>query len=188
LETFTELKGFVDNPNYHEQRKQSLAKLDMDTIDAPIVDIVSNFANLSHCFTLQSCYGHFLYGLQKDLYNIDPLPVLDSIRTVEYRIAYIALCLENSHSGMWLFKSLERLPAIAPEHIQFGCAEWFWERQINSYTLQVQPKKHMTKDKVFLDYDEALYIEKVRGLFFDQLKKLLQEQLDRQSRQVKSIP
>ena len=180
METFVELRDFVDNHDYHQQRKQNLAKLDMNTIDLPIAEIISDFSELSYCFTLQSCYGHFVCERQKDLYNVEPLPVSDNIKTVKYRIAYIALCIENSNLGLELFKGLGRIPAIAPEYIQFGCAKWFWERQVNSYALQVEPKRHMTKDKITVDYDEALYIEKVRYQFFDQIKRLLNKQLKRE--------
>jgi hypothetical protein len=37
METFTESKPFVDNPFYREQRDKSLASLDINTIDAPIM-------------------------------------------------------------------------------------------------------------------------------------------------------
>ncbi len=43
------------------------------------------------------------------------------------------------------FHDLRQIPAIDPEYIQFGCAEWFWEAQVNSYALQVEPMRHMTK-------------------------------------------
>ena len=178
LETFTERKDFVDNPHYYEQRQKCLGNLDINSIDAPIVEIVSGFAELPYCFTLQSCYGHFLHSGQKNPYNIELLPITDnSITRVEYRIAYIALCIENSKLGRALFQDLREIPAIDPEYIQFGCAEWFWERQVNSYALQVEPKRHMTKDRATVDYQKALHIEKTRNEFFAELKKLLQKQL-----------
>ena len=179
METFTELRGLVDNPHYHEQRRRCLAKLDINTIDVPIAEIVSGFVNLPYCFSLQSCYGHFVLSSQQSPHNIEPLPMSDSITTVEYRIAYIALCIEDSNLGRALFHGLGQIPLIDPEYIQFGCAEWFWERQVNSYALQVEHRRHMTKDRVCVDYQEALHIEKVRNQFFVQLEKLLQEQQDR---------
>jgi hypothetical protein len=175
LETFTKLKPFIDNPHYREQRQRSLTMLDITTIDTPIVAIITGFTKLSYCFTLQSCYGHFVHSAQPESDDIEPLPLSDSITTVEYRIAYIALCIENSSLGRHLFQDLEQIPAIDPEYIQFGCAEWFWEQQVNSYALQVEPKRHMTKDKVRVGYQEALHIEKIRNQCFAQLEKLLQE-------------
>jgi hypothetical protein len=175
LETFTELKALVDNPHYQEQRQRSLLDLDLSMIDAPISGIIRSFSELPYCFPLQSCYGHFLYDGQDDSRNIEPLPVSGSIKTIEYRIAYIAICIENCAPGKTLLKRLERIPAIDPEYIQFGCAEWFWKKQINSYALQVEPKRHMIKDSAFVDHTEALHIEKIRNQFFAHLNELVQK-------------
>jgi len=95
LETFIELKELVENPHYQEQRKKSLAVLTNVMIDAPIIDLIKGFNELPYCFTLQSCYGHFLYKGQEDANNLDPLPITNTISTVEYRIAYIAFCIDN---------------------------------------------------------------------------------------------
>ena len=178
METFTALKEFVNNPNFHAERQNCLEKLDIKSIDAPIVEIVSGFAKLPYCFTLQSCYGHFLHGEQKDPYNCQPLPVSNTIKEVEYRIAYIALCIDNCNPGKLLFQALSEIPEIDPEYIQFGCAEWFWQKQVNSYALQVEPRRHMQKDKVWVDYQEALHLEKTRDQFFVRLRQLIKEQLE----------
>ena len=178
METFTDLKDFVDNPYFHDQRIKWLSKLDIGSIDTPIVELISGFVKLDYCFTFQSCYGHFLHNSQKNPYNIEPLPISNGISNVEYKIAYIALCIENSKQGRTLFYELKEIPSIDPEYIQFGCAEWFWERQVNSYALQVEPKRHMMKDRLFVDYWEALHLEKVRNNFFNQLKKLVQDIID----------
>ncbi len=61
METLTKLKKFVHNPHYNEQRQVCLEKLDINTIDTPVVEIVTGFEKLPYCFTLQSCYGHFLH-------------------------------------------------------------------------------------------------------------------------------
>jgi len=99
LETFTESKDVVNNPDHKEQKRSSLAGLDLATIDRPIVEIIGGFNKLPYCFTLQSCYGHFLHKGQKDPYNIEPLPITSDIAALKYRIAYIAFCIENSRSG-----------------------------------------------------------------------------------------
>ena len=180
METFTTLRAFVDNLHYHKQRQEYLGKLDISTIDTPIVDIVSGLAELPYCFTLQSCYGHFLYKNQKNPTNTEPLPISDSISCIEYRIAYIALCIQNNNSGSRLFHELSEISSIDPDYIQFGCAEWFWERQVNSYALQVEPKRYMTLDKTPpIDYQEALHVQNVRNEFFGELRKLIQKSLDR---------
>jgi len=166
----------VENPHYQEQRRESLAGLSDDMIDAPIIDLINTFNKLPYCFTVQSCYGHFIYNNQKDPYNIEPLPVTDTVARVEYRIAYICLCIQNSALGSWLLEALNEITAIDPENIQFCCAEWFWKRQVNSYALQVEPDRFKHKDTAILDYREALHIEKIRNEFFVQLRKLLQKQ------------
>lgn len=177
METFTALKGFVENPHYHEQRAEALSRLDIGTIDAPIDKVIRGFSKLAYCFTLQSCYGHFLHKQQRDPQNVAPLPTDDNITTVEYRIAYIALCLENNDSGKKLFRDLGKIPIIDQDYIQFGCAEWFWKRQVNSYALQVEPKRYMNKDKVFISYQEALHIENIKNRFFDALTNIVQKRI-----------
>lgn len=174
LETYTGFKAFVDNPGYLEQRRKSLRGLDIDTIDAPIVDIIRDIVKLPYCFTLQSCYGHFLYTGRKDTRNMEPLPISGSIKRIEYRIAYIAVCIQNSDMGKALRDDLSDIPAIDPAYIQFGCAAWFWETHPNSYVLQVEPERYKTKDRVFVNYEEALHIEKTRNEFFGALKRLIQ--------------
>jgi len=173
LETFTNAKKMVLNTSFTRQRTAYLANLDLITIDAPIVDIIRSFSELPYCFTLQSCYGHFLVGEQQDIHNLEPLPVLDGNTSVEYRLAYIALCVENSDKGRELLEELSKIPLSDPDYIQFGSAEWFWERQINSYAVQVEPKRHMDKDKIFVDYAEALYLQEIRNQFFTEIRTLL---------------
>lgn len=173
METFTESRDFEENPHFAEQRKRSLQSLDLSTIDPPVVDIVVDFAKLQYCFTLQICSGHFLYEGQTNRFNFDPLPVNRGIQEVEYRIAYIALCIADTKQGRVLFDELGKVPSIDPEYIQFGSADWFWERQVNSYALQVEPKRLMFQDSIRVDYQEALHIENVRNDFFTAIRKLL---------------
>lgn len=177
METFTKPKEFVENPDYAKQRRQSLRELNLKEIDPPIVKIIQGLARLPHCFTLQSCYGHFLYDGMADDRNIAPLPESPIIESLEYRIAYLALCIEKSDAGTALFRDLARLTSIDPEYVQFGSAEWFWQRQINSYALQVEPKKLETEDRAVISYEEALHVEKIRDLFFSAMDVVLQDHL-----------
>jgi len=78
--------------------------------------------------------------------------------------------------GRRLFDNLKETTAVDPENIQFCCAEWFWEKQVNSYALQVEPDRFKHEDKAILDYKEALKIENIRNKFFFQLRNLLQKQ------------
>ncbi|MBW2312497.1 MAG: hypothetical protein JRF35_15755 [Deltaproteobacteria bacterium] len=175
METFTQLKDFVLNPQYHSQREKCVRTLDMNTIDAPLIEILKGFLALPYCFTLQCCYGHFLHGEQRNPQNLEPLPISDSTSEVEYRIAYLALCIQDNDSGKGLFNELNEIPDIDPAYIQFGCAEWFWEQQVNSYALQVEPERHKNKDSVFIGYQEARHIQKIRDEFFGQLKRLIEK-------------
>ncbi|RPH47624.1 MAG: hypothetical protein EHM85_19410 [Desulfobacteraceae bacterium] len=174
LETFTEPKELAENPYYQVQRQKSLGDLTDDMIDMPIIDLINGFNKLPYCFTLQSCYGHFVYNDQKDSHTLEPLPVKDTIPKVEYRIAYIAFCIENSLLGRELYETLKKMTAVDPENIQFCCAEWFWKIQINSYALQVEPDRFKLKDTAILDYKEALHIEKIRNEFFFRLYELVE--------------
>ena len=172
METFIEPKVLVENPDYLKQRQKSLSELRDDMIDTPIIEIINSFNKLLYCFTLQCCYGHFLYNGQKDPKNLDPLPITKTISKVEYRIAYVAFCIENSELGKELMDALKKITVLDPKNIQFCCAEWFWERQVNSYALQVEPDRYKFEDKTILDYKEALNIEKIRNEFFVQLWEL----------------
>ena len=172
METFTEAKELMENPHYQAQREKTLATLTDSMIDSPIINLINSFNSLPHCFTLQSCYGHFVYSGQKDPNNLEPLPVTDNIADVEYRIAYIAFCIENSASGRGLLEVLKGIPSLDPENIQFCCAGWFWERHLNSYALQVEPERFKHKDSAILDHKEALTVEKMRNEFFVRLNDL----------------
>ena len=175
MKTFTELKDFVANPHYQQRRRENLVKLDINTIDTPIIDIINGLSRLPYCFTLQSCYGHFLYKNQENPTNTEPLPLTADITRVKYRIAYIALCIENSAPGRALFQDLGTIPQIDREYIQFGCADWFWQGQVNTYALQVEPERHKNKDWVYVDYQEALHIESTRNKFFTAIRDLLRK-------------
>ena len=174
LETFTKLKEFAENPHYQVKKQKTLSDLTNDMIDMPIIDLINGYNKLPYCFTLQSCYGHFVYNGQKDLYNLEPIPVNRAIGKIEYRIAYIAFCIENSVAGRGLFETLAEVPSVDPENIQFCCAEWFWKKQINSYALQVEPDRFKRQDTATIDFKEALHIEKVRNSFFIRLYEVLE--------------
>ena len=106
------------------------------------------------------------------------MPVTDTIAGVEYKIAYIALCIDCSDSGRRLFEVLREVTSIDPENVQFCCAEWVWKRQVNSYALQVEPDRFKHEDTAMLDYKEALRIEKIRNEFFVRITDLLQRLQD----------
>lgn len=173
METFTESKKLVENPLYKNQKQKSLACLSIEMLDAPIIKLITAFNRIPHCFTLQSCYGHFIYNGQTDLHNCEPLPITETITRVKYRIAYIAFCIENSVAGRRMIRAMRKITAIDTENVQLCSAEWFWERQINSYALQVEPNRFKHKDKAIIGYKESLQIERIRNEFFVRIDELL---------------
>ncbi len=175
METFADPKALVKNPLYRDQRLISLERLNDMAIDPPIARLIHGFNQLPYCFTLQSCYGHFVYNGRRDPHNLEPLPFTHTIDRVEYRIAYIAFCIDYSESGKIFLDALKAMEKVDPENIQFCCAEWFWQRQVNSYALQVEPDRFKFKDRAILPYQEALKIEKIRNEFFVRLSNLLQK-------------
>jgi len=177
LETFTKIKRFKNNPNYDVQRQKSIDALNIGIIDKPIVNLIKWFVKLPYCFTLQSCYGHFVCDGQRNTNNIEKIPMSKNFKSVEYRIAYIALCIQNSKSGKKLYEELSKVPQIDHKYIQFGCAEWLWKRQVNSFALQVEPERYSTKDNAFIEYEEALHIEIIRNKFFERLKDIIQSRV-----------
>lgn len=177
METFSTLKEFVDNPNYRTQREKALLHLKTATIDEPLRELMARFAELSCCFTIQSCYGHFVCDGRSDPHNIEPLPEGPHDGMVEYRIAYLALCIEHSAEGQGLIRDLESVTEIDSPYIQFGCAEWFWWRQVNSYALQVEPERYRDRDKVFVRMAEARRIEKARNAVYARIEEVIGKRL-----------
>lgn len=173
METYRKAMELVDNPHFYGQRQNALRELDLEAIDEPIMDLITGFGKLSYCFTLQCCYGHFLYGNQTDDKNVGPLSDRHIDIDVVYRIAYLALCVQNNELGRALRKDLCGLTLIDPDYIQYGSADWFWERQKNSYVVQVEPERHKLRDQCVVNYCEARHIERVRNEFFDELGNIL---------------
>lgn len=176
MRTFIEPREFVENTRYAKDRQDSLRALDLGSIDKPIVDLVSGFVSLPHCFTLQCCYGHFICAPGQDPNNLEPIP-RDHVGIVRYKIAYFAFSIENSRRGRAFRHSLEQVPEVAPDYVQFGSAVWFWDRCVNSYALQVEPIAHQHKDEALLESAEALRTQEARDLFFRKLKALLAAEL-----------
>lgn len=80
METFTELKKLLENPHFHKQKQKALGELAYDMIDRPLINLIKGFNELAYCFTLQCCYGHFVYNGQNDNRNLDPLPAKKSLQ------------------------------------------------------------------------------------------------------------
>ncbi|MBP2029723.1 hypothetical protein J2755_000643 [Methanohalophilus levihalophilus] len=171
METFTTAKPFVLNKSYEIERKQSLFQLKEEinkgSIDSPILRLVEEFTKIPHCFTIQCCYGHFVHDAERDPHNLVPLDKYSNeIEKVNYRIGYLTFCIQNNADGKKLFQDFQNLAQQDAEYIQFGSADWFWERQVNSYVIQIEPERSKDTDSVWIDLDEALYVEKLKDSFF----------------------
>jgi hypothetical protein len=173
METFIKAKNFVNNPDYLANRQQILKSFDVNLIDPPIAELIQKILALPFCFTLQSCYGHFLYKGQSNPYGIETLPKSNNIKTVQYRIAYITVCIQENNKGKQLLEELNNVAQIDKKYIQFGCAGWFWKKFLNSFVLQVEPERYSTEDKIFVGHEEALHIENVRNKFFKKLSDMI---------------
>lgn len=179
METLAKPRAMVDSPDYLRQRRAALDALDLRSIDPPIVDLIADFATLSHCFTLQSCYGHFLSSPDQAPNALERVPVAHA-GSVRYRIAYIAVCVANDSSGRGLLESLRQVPRIDPDYVQFGSADWFWKRWPNSYALQVEPKRYEQRDEAILQVAEALHVQSTRDAFFGELRRLVTHEVREQ--------
>ncbi len=171
METFAPPRDLVTDPRFGRNREQAEATLTLDVIDSPIRDVISAFNALPHCYTLQSCYGHFLHAAQRDPHSLLSLPAGD-IGTVEYRIAYIIFCVEKSAAGGRLTACLRRVTEIDPAYVQFGSPDWFRERLLNTYALQVEPERFRDRDVAIIEYPEALHVQEIRGHFFGRLREV----------------
>lgn len=172
METFVQPKALVYNPGFQAQKDAILSGLDSAAIDPPLAGLIAGINKLACSFTMQCCFGHFIHKENRDPFNTEALPKSQDIRRVDYKIAYLALCLDNSEPGRALYRKLEEMTAVDPGYIQFGSALWFWERQVNSFVLQVEPERFKARDKARLIYREALRVEKARNAFFRQFEKI----------------
>ena len=172
METFGPAREFVESPGFVQARTSALSKLDLAKVDGPIADVISGFAALPHCFTLQSCHGHFVCTRDDEPDNNNSIPS-GHMGGVRYRIAYVAICIENSARGRALRGALSSVPDIDPDYVQFGAPRWFWDQWVNSYALQVEPISQQYHDEARMEVEEARHVQRVRGQFFERLRVLL---------------
>lgn len=175
METFVKAKELVPNPDFNKKRIKTLKEINYNEIDYPIIGLIKNISKLEYCFSLQSCYGHFIFQGQNNIRSVEELPINKNINQIDYRIAYLAFCIQESKEGKNLLSIFKKIPLIDPKYVQFGCAEWFWERQINSFVIQVEPERYSNKDRIYIEYEEARHIEKVKKQFFNNLKNIIQK-------------
>ena len=178
MQTYTKAKPLVSNSGYDSDRRRVLeglkTALSTGSIDEPMVDIVERFARVPCCYTLQSCYGHFVSESCADTRNTERAADMGGTDSIlHYRIAYIAFCIQNSVRGRMLLEELRAIADIDLDYVQFGSADWFWKTCLNSYVLQVSPLRGAHQDSFDVSIEEALRIEQTRDEFFDRLRDVL---------------
>ncbi len=170
METFTPPRPSVPHPDYRKDRERAREGLDQEirkkAIDPPLIPLMQESMEVPHCFTLQCCYGHFVHAEEPDRENLVPISTYTrEIGRTEYRIAYIAFCLENSPAGHRLYSELAGMAGHDPAYIQFGSADWFWDKMPNTYCLQLEPERMKDQDSGEVPWEEAIRIEGLRGPF-----------------------
>ncbi len=171
METFTPARPLVEHPDFSVQKELALSSLNIRSLDEPVRDVVTALNDLSFCFTMQSCYGHFVFG-NKEPTNLEPLPLTEVAGSIDYRIAYVALCVQKSEPAARFLEELSRIQQIDPKYIQYGSADWFWDRHVNSYVIQVEPERYCQKDTAQITYREARHIEKLKRDVFTRIHAL----------------
>ncbi len=173
MQTYITSKNLVEHTNYKKQREDTLRRLDMSKIDPLLTDLIKSFNSIPYCFTLQCCSGHFFNDFHRLDNASDFLFDPEKSNTIQYSIAYIAVCIRNCLLGRRLIEGIKKIASMDPEYIQFGCAQWFWQKTVNSYVLQVEPQKYLDKDIINIEYSEAICVMKARDLFLVKLKDML---------------
>ncbi len=179
METFTRPRAFIRDPGYAQRRAQALKDLDLGKIDPPLVNIIKDFRMLPHCFTLQCCFGHFVLDGREITLQPESLAKRPENTLLEYRIAYLALCIQESDAGKRLYRDLSAVGQIDPGYVQFCGADWFWQRHANSYALQAVPERFKNRDTALVGVDEALVLEKAKARMFEEIQKILVREKDR---------
>ncbi|HII99788.1 MAG TPA: hypothetical protein HA272_11185 [Methanoregula sp.] len=181
METFTPPRPFVPHVGYQQDRDRSLRGLEQEirngTIDPPILPLVKECIPITHCFTVQCCYGHFVHQLEPDPENLIPVTHYrdrkEEIEPIRYRIAYLALCIEDIPAGHTMYADLQEMADRNPVFIQFGSADWFSERMPNTYCIQLEPERMKTEDSGLVTWEEASRIEELKMPFFTNVTEIL---------------
>ncbi|MBN2415499.1 hypothetical protein JXO52_06640 [bacterium] len=175
METFIPRKNLVISPEFSRQRQNMLRELEKADIDPPISSLIARLNALPCCFTIQCCHGHFVSPAGDLIQSLATAADYQQSGEVEYRIAYIACCIENSAGGKILLAALEQVSDLEPQYVQFGSAGWFWDQYPNSYVLQVEPERFACQDTALLSYREACLVEEVRDGVFNRLRDILNQ-------------
>lgn len=175
MQTFCSEKPLEYNPGFNAKKVRSLKEMSDVDIETPVVEVVNSLNKLPFCFTLQSCFGHFLIegeNISDSFYF--PYSYTDA-KEFLYRISYVAICVDSVPESRRLLTLLrDILNKINTEYLQFGCAEWYWEQYVNSYVIQVQPWNRSNVDSLYVTTEEAQKIRTVRDHFWKIMAATLQ--------------
>jgi len=177
MQTYMKARPVEDNDTFEAQRSDALAALDLSAMDEPMVSLVESLNRLPHCFTLQCCFGHFVAAGDTDTRTLAPPPPMGKT-PMEYRVAYVAICIRDDEHGRGLLDRIHELRDLDPKYIQVGSADWFWERQVNSYIIQVGPKRMRKHDAMTLDGKELRHVSHVRTQLWRRFAALVRRRRD----------
>ena len=182
METFTSPKPFKPHPEFATERAMALQRLEelirLAEPDPPLITLLLQFMQIPFCFTLQSCYGQFVYNQSPGDRNLAPVSSFpDGVQYLRYRLAYMVFCIEDKVQGHALYGDLESMTDIDPLYIQFGSADWFWDMTPNTYVIQLEPLEGASQDSVVMKRDEATHLERLRYHFFVRLGEIAQRNM-----------
>jgi hypothetical protein len=180
MDTFTEAKPFQPHADYAADRKRTLRELEREitrgSIDLPLLPMIRECMQIPHCFTVQCCCGHFVHDLEPDPENLSrPSQYAGTAESLRYRVAYLAVCIREDKRGRELFADLQALATQEPGYIQFGSADWFWNRMVNTYCIQLEPERMKELDSGMVSLSEARTLEEIRTVFFDSLAGIIRK-------------
>jgi hypothetical protein len=180
METFNPARPFTLHPGYVSDREKAQRELAEEilrgSIDPPLLPMIRECIPITHFFTVQCCFGHFVHDMEPDTENlVPPSQYSGKIETVRYRLAYLAICLQNNIRGREMYSDLEEMAADNPDYVQFGSADWFWERMVNTYCIQLEPERLKNRDSEVITLEEALHLETLREDFFTRLTGIVQK-------------
>jgi len=166
METFTPPKQFISPPEFAKERAMALQRLDelirLSEPDPPLIPLLRQFMQIPFCFTVQSCYGHFVYSQSPGDRNLAPVASFpDGVQQLRYRLAYMVFCIEDNVHGHALYDDLQSMTELDPLYIQFGSADWFWDMTPDTYVVQLEPLSGAYQDCVIVKIDEAIHLEQV---------------------------
>lgn len=177
MQTYTKARAIEVDPDFDAERDATRAGLDLDALDEPMVPLVRDLNRLPHAFTLQCCFGHFVGEGETDTHTLAPPPPTGR-KTMEYRIAYVAFCVRGDERGQAFVEAVRGLRELDPKYIQVGSADWFWNRRVNSFVIQVGPKRGRKRDTMPLDGKEIRHVSHVRTQLWRRFATLVQQEFE----------